>query len=1066
MIELVIIDTHSGANRRVPWQGRTITVGSGIDSDLVLPDDGIDPQHCRLDPAGDGVRLVDLGSKSGTKRNEQRVGRAKLHVGDVLEVGRFRLILAGAEEQATPAPAAAPPEEAPAPAPVAPPPAPAAAAPPPEPVTPPPPPPETAPASEPAPAAVPALAPAAEAETPEPAAPVAPPVTKTPAAQRETRPRRAGAEKSSSGSMVGAAVLLLIAVIGLLYLSDLFSDGSSEKDGPSPLQQALGPVRKAVESCRFDFARQELAALRVEYGSDPAVTGLEESLADREREFDRGMEELDTAEQLAKAGSSETALRQFEKVAGDYATLQPVRARAMQLLGRYEVTEAAPKDPSTPFLTEPDNLDKWLPMVAQHRARDEYSEALRILRGLQPASSADAKRARAEWSNTQDSARKKAQSLVDAAERHREAGRLFLVLNVLHDREVGPYRGTDVWHELMELADRVEDKIDEDIPSHARPVPRKKHSRKRSPPPDYLHEQARVEHAQPTRPNEKVFPTRRVGEAVAAAPSQPGAVSATDPDAILTVPELISGAEQRLAEQDFADAQRLVALARLKKADAGSSATVSLFERAERPLALATLWATHLEEDPPSKPPVVELRDGREAQVLSSSEGRLTVRIGDEEQQIAPSDLSGRALLKVTRRLRLTAQDHVNRAYLAREVGDEETMYSALERAAREKEVRGDIFALVAFHRGMDAVPSEGFFLVNERWVTLGERDARELGQALEKAITRLEKEPDLAQELIGQLFDQDPLVVVDGLVAHLSEVSVQWNEAPERAKLEGLREQRAKLDEARGHALELIYDTKKYFYPYRPPQVSAERASEYREVQQEVDRRVQLVRDLWGNERGDWSGPSVGLSAKTAKLVEEIHLLRDVLWALSGNMELDPATDEVALLPRGQTSVHLRNFALNEEERRRLDRDVQVRAYNAGLEIDHGERTQMKVTNDYRVMMGRRRMAYNEKVYKAAKWHADWMGRTGVFGHFEEDDPERRTPFDRLRKEGYTQGAGENCAISGGPTQAHDGWVHSSGHHRNLLYEGHTEMASANSGRYWVQNFGGGSEYSGNLVE
>ena len=82
------------------------------------------------------------------------------------------------------------------------------------------------------------------------------------------------------------------------------------------------------------------------------------------------------------------------------------------------------------------------------------------------------------------------------------------------------------------------------------------------------------------------------------------------------------------------------------------------------------------------------------------------------------------------------------------------------------------------------------------------------------------------------------------------------------------------------------------------------------------------------------------------------------------------------------------------------------------------------------------------------------------------DDDPERRTPMDRMRKEGYTKGAGENCMRGGGgPEAAHNGWCHSSGHHRNLLYEGHTEMGTALSGSYWVQNFGGGEPYTGNLT-
>ena len=37
----------------------------------------------------------------------------------------------------------------------------------------------------------------------------------------------------------------------------------------------------------------------------------------------------------------------------------------------------------------------------------------------------------------------------------------------------------------------------------------------------------------------------------------------------------------------------------------------------------------------------------------------------------------------------------------------------------------------------------------------------------------------------------------------------------------------------------------------------------------------------------------------------------------------------------------------------------------------------------------------------------------------------------------------------------AHDSWVRSSGHHRNLLMTGWREMGSGNSGACWTQNFG-----------
>ena len=80
----------------------------------------------------------------------------------------------------------------------------------------------------------------------------------------------------------------------------------------------------------------------------------------------------------------------------------------------------------------------------------------------------------------------------------------------------------------------------------------------------------------------------------------------------------------------------------------------------------------------------------------------------------------------------------------------------------------------------------------------------------------------------------------------HLVLLSKRWVDVPERTKLAELRKTREELDEARAHALELIFDREKYFYPYRPPAVSAEQARAYTEAQLAVDRRVAAGRAMW----------------------------------------------------------------------------------------------------------------------------------------------------------------------------------------------------------------------------
>ena len=90
--------------------------------------------------------------------------------------------------------------------------------------------------------------------------------------------------------------------------------------------------------------------------------------------------------------------------------------------------------------------------------------------------------------------------------------------------------------------------------------------------------------------------------------------------------------------------------------------------------------------------------------------------------------------------------------------------------------------------------------------------------------------------------------------------------------------------------------------------------------------------------------------------------------------------------------------------------------------------------------------LAANEKLVQSARKHAKWMADTGTFSHFSSL-PGLKSPFDRMKAERYTAGVSENIALSPGPDGAFQGWAHSSGHHRNMLAEGHSEFGCAGIG-------------------
>jgi uncharacterized protein YkwD len=87
-------------------------------------------------------------------------------------------------------------------------------------------------------------------------------------------------------------------------------------------------------------------------------------------------------------------------------------------------------------------------------------------------------------------------------------------------------------------------------------------------------------------------------------------------------------------------------------------------------------------------------------------------------------------------------------------------------------------------------------------------------------------------------------------------------------------------------------------------------------------------------------------------------------------------------------------------------------------------------------------------------------MAEMGYFAH-ESPVPENRTPNLRARNAEY-KGGGVSENIARGATTgrgAHDQWCHSSGHHRNILGRGHTEIGvGVAQSSWWTQMFGRGA--------
>ncbi len=290
------------------------------------------------------------------------------------------------------------------------------------------------------------------------------------------------------------------------------------------------------------------------------------------------------------------------------------------------------------------------------------------------------------------------------------------------------------------------------------------------------------------------------------------------------------------------------------------------------------------------------------------------------------------------------------------------------------------------------------------------------------------------------------------------------------RGSLEALVERRRALDLARAHALVLILDPQRFFYPFQTPEVEPDRARLYSEVRADVLARIEAVRAIWTEKT------TVAVPAPARDAWEELAWLRPRASLLGIDLAPGP---EVPLWLVAQCarfeSISVRELALDDAEGIAFDRDRAVLARNEALwaaQPEEGpsvasklECEEVRLTNEYRRMMGRRALAWNPHLQEAARTHSEYMVRTGELGH-GESIPGREDPFSRMRAAGYAKGLTENCYFGAVvPLAAHDQWLGSSMHHRNILDEEATEIASGLSGTYWTQDYGSDRAFEPELV-
>ena len=105
-----------------------------------------------------------------------------------------------------------------------------------------------------------------------------------------------------------------------------------------------------------------------------------------------------------------------------------------------------------------------------------------------------------------------------------------------------------------------------------------------------------------------------------------------------------------------------------------------------------------------------------------------------------------------------------------------------------------------------------------------------------------------------------------------------------------------------------------------------------------------------------------------------------------------------------------------------------------------------------------------DSRLVNAARAHSQDMGCNGFFSHTGSDGS---SPFDRMRRAGYTfTAAAENIYAGGGsynsPQAAFQGWMNSDGHRENMLNSayvdvgiGYVYVPNSPYGGYFTADFG-----------
>lgn len=449
---------------------------------------------------------------------------------------------------------------------------------------------------------------------------------------------------------------------------------------------------------------------------------------------------------------------------------------------------------------------------------------------------------------------------------------------------------------------------------------------------------------------------------------------------------------------------------------------------------------------------------GRAVRLVAAQGAELAGSAGGESVRLTWNDVSALGLQLLTDVVQPTGDGALGAATLFYRLADRERAEALLAKVLQsDAALKPRIDGVLARGRG-EPVDARGYSLGRDGFVSLRsldlQKEAQKMLPKIEAALAEKDgKSRDKVIDEIAAGGAETTAILVQALKKQFDQRVAKISASNIDKQLARLGEQRVLLDKARADAKGLIYDEVKYFYPYNPPAVSGEKHAEYVKVQAEVNRLVDAVRVLWNDDR-----IKVRIPATLRADVERAEWLASRLFKLGAlDARAVARLEWVRTIPSGDT-VGIRDYCVSADEREELEGWRKIEAYNAlmGKKVSSSVRELLEITNAYRTMFRHRPVAVVKQLDDAAQGHADEMAKLGYMAHMSPT-PGRETPYDRMQLAGYTAGVSENLALHDGALGAHNGWCGSSGHHRNLLDPGHTELGIGSNGRLWVQNFGRG---------